>query len=573
MTINLNLLINLAQHASFIVAGALILLAASPVDRAGIGNHSRFNQLFLICFFGLLGIMGTYSGNQIFQSFANLRAMGIVAAGLYGGVTVGAGAGFLAGAHRFLIDPWGFSAIPCSIATFMEGLLSGYLSTRLGRWRQNWAVAALICFVGEGLHMLLVVAISRPIPDAVELVSIIALPMMVANPVGTALFIHLTKILSLRREQRESTQAQTVLDIANETVRYFRTGLTPASARKTARIIYDRLAVAAVSITDTRIILAHVGTGADHHLAGEKILTKATQEVMDSGRPRFLREADAIGCDVPGCPLKSAIVVPLVKDGQVIGTLKLYGAGDASLDQVKFNIAKGLTSLFATQFELENIRKAEQLLAQTRLRHLQAQINPHFLFNSLNTIASFCRTRPARARDLILDLSSYMRRNLSASQGMIRLEEELNQIKSYVAIEQARFGERIEFSLEVDNDCKQLMIPALMIQPLVENAIRHGILASDHGRRVSLSVTGDRAGAAVRIRDDGAGMDTSHLDDLFMETSDFSAPGGVGLANTRNRLDQLYGEAHGFSVQSTPGQGTCVCFTIPALAKSTPGAA
>ncbi len=565
MAFDLNLLINLAQHASFIVAGALILLAASPVDRAGIRRDSRINQFFLICFFGLLGIMGTYSGNQIFQSFANLRAMGIVAAGLYGGVTVGAGAGLVAGGHRFFIDPWGFSAIPCSLATFLEGLLAGLLSIRLGRWRQNWAVAALICFVGEGLHMLLVVAISRPMSQAVDLVSIIALPMMVANPVGTALFIHLTKILSLRREQRESTQAQTVLDIASETVRYFRTGLTPESARKTARIIYERLAVAAVSITDTQYILAHVGTGADHHLAGEKIMTKATQEVMTSGRPCFWREAGAIGCDVPGCPLKSAIVVPLRKGDQVIGTLKLYGAGDTSLDQVKFNIAKGLTSLFATQFELENIHKTEKLLAQTQIRHLQAQINPHFLFNSLNTIASFCRTRPEKARELILDLSSYMRRNLSASKGMIRLDEELNQIRSYVAIEKARFGDRISFSLEVDMACRRLMIPSLIIQPLVENAIRHGILACDHGSRVSVSIGAVHAGAAVAIEDDGAGITPSHLDQLLTQEADTTALGGVGLANTRHRLDRLYGAVHGFSVDSSPGRGTRICFTIPEI--------
>lgn len=560
---DLTLLVNLAQHASFILTGALILLAASPVDRVGIKRDSRINQVFLICFFGFLGILGTYSGNRIFQSFANLRAMSVVAAGLYGGVTVGAGAGLIAGGHRFLIDPWGFSAVPCAIATAMEGLLSGLLSTRLGRFRQNWAVAALICFVGEGLHMLLVVAISRPVSQAVDLVAIIALPMMVANPLGTALFIHLTKILFLRREQRESTQAQTVLDIANETVGYLRMGLTPSSARNTARIIYERLGVAAVSITDTSNILAHVGTGDDHHLAGEKILTKATEEVMASGRPRFLQAAGAIGCDFPGCPLNSAIVVPLKKDGRVIGTLKLYGAGEVAMDRVKFNIAKGLTSLFATQFELENIRTAEQLLAQSQIRHLQAQINPHFLFNSLNTIASFCRTRPEKARELILDLSAYMRRNLSASQGMISLDEELNQIRSYVAIEKARFGNRITFSMDVAPACKAQLIPALIIQPLVENAIRHGVLASDHGRRVGLDISETSSGALVSIEDDGAGMTPEQVSHLFGLDPAALAPGGVGLANTRHRLEHLYGSVHGFAIKSAPGRGTAISFTIP----------
>ncbi len=561
--VDLTLLVNLAEHASFIVTGALILLAASPVEKFGIRKKNGVNLFFLICFFGFLGILGTYSGNRIFQSYANLRAMSVVAAGLYGGLPVGAGAGLIAGGHRFLIDPWGFSAIPCSLATIMEGVLAGLLSSRLGRYRQNWAVAALICFIGEGLHMLLVVAMSRPVSDAVDLVAIIALPMMVANPAGTALFIHLTKILFQRREQRESFQAQNVLDIADQTVGYFRTGLTRSSAGNTARIIYDRLGVAAVSITDTRNILAHVGVGSDHHLPGEKILTAATEDVLTLGRPRFLRDTRAIGCHMPGCPLNSAIVVPLRKEGRIIGTLKLYGAGEISLDRVKFNIAKGLTSLFSTQFELENIREAEQLLSQTRIRHLQAQINPHFLFNSLNTIASFCRTNPEKSRELILDLSSYMRKNLNASRGMISLGEELNQVRSYLAIEKARFGDRIDFSMAVEKDCEAMLIPALIIQPLVENAIRHGILGSEHGSRCSLSVARQDNGAGVCIDDDGAGMSSGQIRDLFSNGGEDAGPGGVGLANTRQRLEHLYGQEHGFTIQSARGRGTTIRFTIP----------
>ena len=559
---DLTLLIRLAQDASFIVTGALILLAASPVTVTS-PRQTWKNQIALMVFFGFLGILGTYSGNQIFHSFANLRAMSIVAAGVYGGFRVGTGAGLIAGGHRFIIDPWGFSAVPCAMATFLEGMISGLIAPRLGRYRQNWAVAGLICFAGEGFHMLLVLAISRPFAEAVDLVAIIAMPMMVANPIGTALFIHLTKILFQRREQRESIQAQTVLAIANETVVHFRKGLTPDSARETARIIYRRLGVAAVSITDTRKILAHEGAGSDHHVPGNDILTVVTAQVLVKGRPVFLKDRAAIGCHVPGCPINAAIVVPLKKNNQIIGTLKLYGAGDIRLDTVQFNIAKGLKRLFATQFELEDIKTAEQLLERTRIRHLQAQINPHFLFNALNTIASFCRTDPARSRELILDLSSYMRKNLEASHGLIRLSEELDQIRSYLAIEKARFGSRINFEAHVDPGCDTLMIPALIIQPLVENAVKHGILGSEQGSRVSLAISREKRGTAVSVRDDGAGMPRDQVADLLSGNGEAEGPGGLGLTNTRLRLSHLYGPDHGLAIKSRKGKGTTVSFTIP----------
>ncbi|MFH2091384.1 MAG: LytS/YhcK type 5TM receptor domain-containing protein, partial [Pseudomonadota bacterium] len=199
MMFDTTLIINLAKHAGAIIAAAFILLAISPVQEYGLEKRSHVNRAFLILFFGFFGIMGTYSGNQIFDSFANLRAMSVITAGLYAGPLVGTGAGFIAALHRILIDPWGFSTIPCALATFLEGTIAGLLSKRLGRYNMDWKVASLLCFVGETAHMGMVLAMSRPFADAVALVEIIALPMMFANPVGTALFIHLLRVLFAKK--------------------------------------------------------------------------------------------------------------------------------------------------------------------------------------------------------------------------------------------------------------------------------------------------------------------------------------------------------------------------------------
>jgi two-component system sensor histidine kinase LytS len=555
----------MVKHAGFIVAAAFILLAIYPVQGFGTKKKSYLNTIILMCFFGFFGILGTYSGNQIFDSFANLRAMSIITAGLYGGPLVGSGAGLIAGLHRIMIDPLGFSTLPCALATLLEGVFAGVLSRRLGKFNRDWEIAAVICFIGEGIHMGMVLTMSRPYSDALALVKIIALPMMFINPMGAALFMHLIKVLFERREEWESIQAQNVLTIATQTVGHFRAGLNMTSAQKTAEIIYSRLTVAAVAITDNHMVLAHVGAGDDHHLAGEKIRTVATRNVLLGGGAIFHTSQKYIGCNVSTCPFNAAIIVPLKKKNHIIGTLKLYGSKDIALDKIKLKIAQGLTDLFSDQFELEDIQTKEKLLTRTKIRHLQAQINPHFLFNSLNTIASFCRTNPQKARDLILDLSSFMRKNLDSSRGFVPLADELKQIRSYLAIEKARFGDRIQATIDVKKGCESWPVPPLIIQPLVENSIKHGILSNEEGGKVEINIFKRKNMLEVTIADDGGGMRPEQIKAVFLVKDMESQKGGVGLINTNMRLEQIYGPQHRLSITSEPGKGTRIAFKIPKI--------
>ncbi|CAG0910682.1 unnamed protein product, partial [Cyprideis torosa] len=261
--------------------------------------------------------------------------------------------------------------------------------------------------------------------------------MLIGNGLGAALFIHVVRTISEFRERKESTQVHNLFDIANNTVRYLRDGLDKQTAQATAKIIYERMPVAAVSITDASQVLAHVGQGADHHLPGKPYITKSTKKVIVTGKAIFHRDREKIGCDHGDCPFHSGVIVPLRKGGEIVGTLKVYGSRAFELNRIQYEMVKGLGDLFSLQLELKDIEVKDRLLAVAEIKHLQAQINPHFLFNSLNTIASFCRTAPEKARELILDLSLYMRKNLDSSRGFIRLRDELEQIQSYLAIEKA----------------------------------------------------------------------------------------------------------------------------------------
>lgn len=558
------LVLTLAERFGLLVGGMFLLLTFTPVQRIGFArNESRHRTLFLILFFGIFGIIGTYTGNSVFQSVANLRAMAVITGGLFGGPAVGIGAGLIAGLHRILVDLHGFSSVPCGMATALEGAIAGIIAMRLGQQAMSWKIAVPLTFLGECMHMLLVLKFSRSYDEAVALVKLIAPPMITINTCGSALCVEIINIFFRDRDRRESIHAQKILDIANLTVSYLRSGLSLESAQATAQIIHDRVGVAAVAITDTHTVLAHIGQGADHHKPDHPIGTRATRDVLQTGIPVHLRKPNEIGCDAPHCPFTGAAVVPLEKNGKVVGTLKFYGCESHPMNITLFELAKGLGNLFSTQLELEDIQIKERMLAHAEIRRLQAQINPHFLFNSLNTITSFCRTNAEKARELLLDLSLYMRKNLDSSRGFVPLSDELEQVRSYFAIEQARFGERIRVIIDVEESCAEWPIPPLIIQPLVENSVKHGILAHEDGGVVELHAQKQAGNLHVTVYDDGVGMDDETLHTVLTRSTLDSHTSGIGVLNCSSRLEQIYGPQYGLHIVSDPGQGTRIEFTIP----------
>ena len=558
------LFLTLSQRFGLLLAGGFAVMTVTSIDKLGPRrDRPVWATALLVVMFGIFGVLGTYSGNVVFQSFANLRGMVVITAGLFGGPVVGFGAGLIAGGHRYLMDIGGFSALPCALATLIEGTAAGLVARRFAGNSLDWRLALGLTLAGETLHQGMVLTMSQPFATALAVVQVIALPMIVFNSLGAGLFV---KALSLQMRYRQAQNrdlARQILSIANQTLGHLRAGLTATSARATAAIIMDEAQVPAVAVTSGQTILAHLGAGEDHHVSGGVVLTKATQRVIDSGEPLFVRGRADISCPEPSCPLTEAIIVPLRKGDTILGCLKLYGTRRQPLDETLFELAKGLADLFATQLELENIGIKNQLLAHAEIRRLQAQINPHFLFNSLNTIASFCRTAPAQARELLLDLSRYMRRNLDSSRGLIRLAEEIEQTSAYLAIEQARFGQRIRIDVDLGPGAQDCATPPLIIQPLVENAVRHGILPRPEGGLVRLAAWRENGHLLVEIHDDGVGMPPEQVRAITSSVELESLTEGIGARNSNQRLVQLFGPDYGLKVTSAPGEGTSISLRIP----------
>jgi two-component system sensor histidine kinase LytS len=194
------------------------------------------------------------------------------------------------------------------------------------------------------------------------------------------------------------------------------------------------------------------------------------------------------------------------------------------------------------------------------LKALQSQINPHFLFNTINTIASLIRTDPPRARELLREFATFYRRTLENSDELIPLSQELDYVRRYLVFERARFGEeRIRFSEDIPSSLDSLLVPAFVLQPIVENAVQHGIRPSGP-LHIKLTAHGDDGAVCIEVADDGRGIPAADLPRVL--DIGFGRGLGIALKNVDDRLKGHFGPDSGLDVQSTEGQGTTVTFTL-----------
>jgi two-component system LytT family sensor kinase len=221
-------------------------------------------------------------------------------------------------------------------------------------------------------------------------------------------------------------------------------------------------------------------------------------------------------------------------------------------------------------FKEEKARETERELLRSRLLFLQAQINPHFLFNTLGTIAAVCgEEKASRARQLTLHLSDFFRRITDRETDFVPLQDELEFIDAYLEIEKIRFGNRLEIekNIHLSPQALQLSVPILILQPIVENAVKHGISKKRGGGKLTLSARTEDSKTIVEIKDTGIGMTEEEKQKLFQarksDNLSHKTRVGIGISNIRERLSRCYGEKFQMSVESVPDQGTTVRIELP----------
>lgn len=552
----ISILKNLINNLSYVIILAFILSNLSVFKKLiQKDEFRRFDLIVLSITFAVFGILGTYSGTDVNGAIANTRIIGIMAGGILCGPFVGIVAGIIAGIHRLLYDFGGITSLPCALTTILAGFASAYIYKR-GTKYQKWFYGLLGGLVIESVEMFLILILSKPYLSALNIVKSIYLPMSLTNALGISILILLIQKIFTEKDQTAARQAQLALEIANKTLPYFR-DINSASLQKICSIIKDSTGAAAVAITDKSTILAHEGLGSDHHISGEPIQTNSTGLVMEDGQMRILNSPKEIGCSYEYCPLKSALIVPLKEGDEVIGTLKLYYSKENGISSTNEKLAIGLSQLISTQLEISKVGKLKELATKAEIKALQAQINPHFLFNALNTIISFLRYDPNSARELIVNLSAYLRYNIEENNTLVDISKELLQVKAYVEIEKARFGDKLNVIYDIDENI-HIKIPSLIIQPLVENSIKHGILKGSGSGNVKIELKAhDINDILVTITDDGIGIPQPVIDSIYNGTVKENK---IGLSNVNSRLRYIYGT--GLIIERLP-VGTKISFSIP----------
>ncbi|ACV34251.1 sensor histidine kinase [Accumulibacter sp.] len=513
----------------------------------------------LVCYLVFSGfcVMGTYLGFQIEGAIANTRAIGAVLGGLLGGPIVGLAVGLTGGLHRYSLG--GFTDAACAVSTTVEGLIGGGLHLYLlHRHRADRLLSPMIALgttlCAELMQMLIILLMARPFDQAARLVAHIALPMMLTNAVGAALFMRL--ILD-RRETLEKYSiafSAKALRIAERSVGVLMQGFDERNCSRMAKVIQEETGVGAVAITDCEKLLGFVGVGAEHHLPGTPIASAHTRHAIDHNEVVYADGATVPYCCsvTKDCKLGSCLVIPLRgEENRVFGTIKLYEPKRKLFSSLNRTLGEGIARLLSNQVLAGRIEEQKRLLAQSEIKLLQAQINPHFLFNALNTLAAVIRRDPEAARQLVQYLSTFFRKSLKRIGNEATLGDEIEHVDAYLHIELARFADRLDVQFAVPNDLLPLRLPAFSLQPIVENAIKYGISQMLDAGTIRISAQ-RQAGVLTIVVEDSAG--------LYQPT-----PGGDGLGMNLvdRRIKIRYGAAYGIAVSCEPDCWTRVAIRLP----------
>ncbi|KKM09804.1 hypothetical protein SY88_16530 [Clostridiales bacterium PH28_bin88] len=552
-----DLILDLTEDMSLIGMVAYFLAHSRRCRRLVLGEgKSRANTLLSIALFGSLSIAGTYLGVPVQGAIANTRAIGAVTGGLLGGPVVGIGAGLIGGVHRYLLG--GFTALPCALGTVFGGAIAGGVN-HLYRGRR--LTIPVVFFTALGVELLqrgLVLLMARPFSAALRLESVLGVPMTVANTLGALVFIFILESVKRKEVRVGAALAHKAMEIANGILRCTRNGLDNDAAAQVAKIVFETMPVSAVAITDAEKLLAYVGCGADMTRQGCAINREAVREALSTRRVVVVETKDALTGFPPDLTVGSAVVAPLVFKNRALWTVQFLKEKERDISPLDIEVASGIVQLIATQVGFVEMERQAELASRMELKMLRAQMNPHFLFNTLSTVVVLCRINPERARELLINLSEFLRKSLKTKDDFVTLSQEMECVNAYLAIEKVRFGRKIEVEIRVDPGCLDTRLPTFTIQPLVENAIRHGLMPKEEGGKLLVSVEQRGGETWVTVKDDGVGIPPEKLSDVFTARSM-----GIGLSNVNERLCKLYGEKYGLQIDCAAGRGTSVTVRIP----------
>ncbi len=348
---------------------------------------------------------------------------------------------------------------------------------------------------------------------------------------------------------------QSALHAATSTLPHLRLGLSPRTAERAVPYLRELTGAAAIALADTRAVLAIDGEGREQVRPGD-LLSRLLEKTPD----HRVHVVPRLVSSDPTCPLRSAVLAPLTVQGRRAGTLIMFYRMSGRPRPAELKVVQEAASLVSAQVELSIVTEQEERLAQAELRALRAQISPHFIYNALAAVAGDIHVRPDEARELLSDFAEFTRYLFRDGRSYVTLGEELDHVERYLRLEQARFRDSLHVSVDVPVETRDAVVPAMSVQPLVENAVRHGVERRAGTGRVTINAAVDDGNVVLRVIDDGVGIEPERVPDVLA-----GAGGGIGLSNVDARLRATFGERYALRIESVVGTGTTTVMTVPNL--------
>lgn len=567
----LEVVYNICFNICLLVVLAFLLTRLDFIQRLLLNDGEEENgnricrmkeKIILGIIFGGFCMISDNIGMQVTGALPNARVIGILSSGFLGGPVSCTITTAIAAVHRYLIFPERISTVACVISAVIHGIIGSFIGYRKRNDRRysNYFLLG-ITFISELIHIVMILLLTRPFVDAMDIVRIVIIPMVLINSVGMVIFFNVFKLIFSTDDLKAAWQISLSMRTAERCTPYLANGLEKKEdIDKVIGIILEEYRCQGAALIEDKRFLGRSSAFSEISLTDDNYprLLSATKTYKTTRVSRIPIPEDGF---FPLYENNVIISAPILLDEGRVMALVILVKKNAYSYRADVEFVTGLANHFAMQLKIAKMEAQKEALRRAEITTLQSQINPHFLFNSLNTISYFCREKPEKARELLLALSSYFRNTLESVDFMVTLDTELEHVKAYTKLEEARFESRLQVVFEAENEDLTCCVPNLILQPLVENAIHHGAMNRENGvGKVVVRVRREEKNTIIDIMDNGPGIDYKIIRSLH--GGEEVKHRGIGLMNVQQRLISIYGKDYGLQIVSSE-TGTDVRMKIP----------
>ena len=512
-------------------------------------KFSKKQLLLFIVLFSTLSLCGTYWNVSAGGGIINFRAVGIILGGFVGGPVVGTVVGIVTGIHRaFCIDTE--AAFIHGGLSIIQGIAAGFLSARLKSHHHNlWIWGFLYGFLLETFFWIFFAFLDWPNTAARPGdFFALSLPILITNTIAVGLFYLVLEFYIHQRDSEKTKTTKTTFEAVTTLFSALHDGWGGFNVSKALEIMTDALP----GLIWTAIIYKD-------QIYTHTAYKTATDQTQGDAEIAILK----LQRNLP--PMNHLLSIPISYKNQNVGYIIAAKVKGESFTNMGTEFLYGICRILEAIYEFDQMKEEKNLLAEAEIRALQAQINPHFLYNTLNTISFYIRSDPDTARKLISYLSDYFRHSLNNPSRFISLAEELHVIECYTELERARFGDRLQITYDFPKEeIENIQVPPLLLQPLVENAVVHGIFKRPEGGSIKVGLVEHEDSYKIYVYDTGIGIPRNKRKKLL---EDHKRRDHIGLINVHQRLLSLFGEKSGLHIVSRENKGTLVFTRIPKMKK------